>query len=86
MYARSLARTLHRCRCAAAGVGPAAGLRGAGPVLPAVSRAAHTDLTVPDFSAYRNSHTEKPNELSSRGELGKRAAAYMVLGGAPVSI
>ena len=77
MYARSLAQTLHRCRSA---VGPV--LRGGPAVaLPTLSRAAHTDLSVPDFSGYRSSHTENPNELSSRGELGKRAAAYMVLGG-----
>ena len=45
------------------------------------ARGSHTDLSVPDFSAYRNSHTEKPNERSSGGALGKKAAGYVILGG-----
>ena len=87
MFARSLAQTLQRCRSLTAAVGPATVLRGApAAVALPTCRSAHTDLAVPDFSAYRNSHTEKPNELSSGGEMGKRAAAYMVLGGTSISI
>ena len=80
MYVRSLVRTLQRCRSLTAGGVPAAAFRGATAAV-TTTRGAHTDLPVPDFSAYRNSYADKPNEASSRGELGKRAAAYMVVGG-----
>lgn len=45
------------------------------------ARGSHTDLVVPDFSAYRNDHTKRANERASRGELGKKAAGYVMLGG-----
>lgn len=82
MFTRSLTWTLQRCRSLTAGVmpPPLAACRGAAAAV-TTTRGAHTDLRVPDFSGYRNSYTEKPNEASSQGELGKRAAAYMVLGG-----
>ena len=49
------------------------------------SRGSHTDLTVPDFSAYRSDHTRDPNSLSSKGEFGKKAAGYVILGGGGVA-
>ena len=45
------------------------------------ARGSHTDLTVPDFTAYRSGHTENPSNRAPRGEVGKKAAGYMILGG-----
>lgn len=48
------------------------------PTVPA--RCSHTDLQVPDLDYYRNRHTVNPNESSSKSQLSKRAAAYMIMG------
>lgn len=82
MFTRSLARTVQRCRSAVTASGPAGTLFRGGPAVALPScRAAHTDLAVPDFSAYRSPHTEKANERTAGSDMARKAAGYVVLGG-----
>lgn len=47
------------------------------------ARYGHTDLTVPSFDDYRHTNTKEPDQNSD--DLGRRATAYLIIGGGGVA-
>lgn len=49
--------------------------------VPSQVRFAHTDVAVPDFSAYRRKETISPNDKSSESVDGRQSFTYLIAGG-----
>jgi len=47
-------------------------------------RGAHTDVQVPDFSAYRRGNNSKPNVRSRESEDERKTFSYLVTGGGAI--
>ncbi|XP_068241791.1 cytochrome b-c1 complex subunit Rieske, mitochondrial-like isoform X2 [Palaemon carinicauda] len=62
----------------------ASGLKNAAPVTTQV-RYAHSDIQVPDFSAYRRSDVQDPRTKSGESAASRTAFTYMLVGGGTVS-
>ena len=56
-----------------------------GPTTPTQARFAHTDITVPDFSAYRRESVKSPRVKASESEGGRKVFTYLVAGAAGVT-
>lgn len=56
-----------------------------GPTVPFSVRGAHTDIKVPDFSAYRRKGTEKPNVRSKNSEEARKNFSYLMVAGGSIA-